>query len=105
MANIDGISQYRISERLIRLCRSLDSNCRSVVRTNLGILEPFTVTTAVKQGCVLSPLLFLPIQIAKVKKTNPQSGNDNNELLFADEPLAGNHQGITAISLGDEPRM
>lgn len=53
------IAQYGVSKHLIGLCKNLYNDCRSVVKTNQGTLEPFTITSGVKQGCVLSQLLFL----------------------------------------------
>lgn len=68
------LTHYGVSEHLIRLYRSLYSYCKSIVRTNLGILEPFTITSGIKQGCTLSPLLFITYIGSISKEVKPKNG-------------------------------
>ena len=65
------------------------------MRTTDGVTEPFTTKTGVRQGCVLSPILFNVYIDRIIKETqneiynetteNEQLNNELNELLFADD--------------------
>ena len=50
---------YRIPERYIQAVRSLYTGSSARVRTKDGLTEPFLFHAGVKQGCVLSPFLFI----------------------------------------------
>ena len=50
---------YRIPERYIQAVRSLYTGSSARVRTKDGLTEPFFFHAGVKQGCVLSPFLFI----------------------------------------------
>lgn len=78
------LAHYGVNNHLIRVCQSLYSNCSSVVRTNKGLSHPLDVTSEVRQGCVLSPLLFITYIDNIAKRAAPQNENINN-LLFADD--------------------
>ena len=63
---------------------TLYQDSQSTVRTTEGMTDWFSITSGVRQGCVLSPLLF----IAYMDKITQESNSDNdeiNELLFADD--------------------
>jgi len=50
---------YRIPERIIKAVQALYIGSSAQVRTQDGLSEPFSFYAGVKQGCVLSPLLFI----------------------------------------------
>ena len=78
------LATYGVNNHLIKICQSLYVNCESVIRTNRGTSKPFKVTSGVRQGCVLSPLLFITYIDSITKKAKLQNEN-TNELLFADD--------------------
>ena len=47
-----------VPEHLITLIRSLHKNQKDVVRTEHGRTERFEIGKGVRQGCILSPMLF-----------------------------------------------
>ena len=51
--------EYGLSGELLRAIQSLYWKSSSCVRINGLKSEPFTVNTGLRQGCVLSPLLFI----------------------------------------------
>uniref|UniRef100_A0A3Q0SHP5 Reverse transcriptase domain-containing protein n=1 Tax=Amphilophus citrinellus TaxID=61819 RepID=A0A3Q0SHP5_AMPCI len=50
---------YGIPDQLVKVFRSLYSNFSCCVQTEQGTTEFFTIETGVRQGCILSPFLFL----------------------------------------------
>ena len=50
--------EYGISEKLVRILNSLYKDTKARVRVNGTLSESLSLKTGVKQGCVLSPLLF-----------------------------------------------
>ena len=95
----ETLESYGINEHLIENIRALYQNCQSTVRTTDGLTDTFETTTGVRQGCVLSPLLFnvyidRVIKEAQQLKDNTteteqdseeQLNNELSELLFADD--------------------
>ena len=53
------LQEYGIDGSLMRAIQSLYTNCSSCVRVNGSKSTPFTVGVGLRQGCVLSPLLFI----------------------------------------------
>ena len=49
---------YGISEKVVNILMSLYDNTTARVRVNGSLSEHLSLKTGVKQGCVLSPLLF-----------------------------------------------
>ena len=80
----ETLKTYGVHQHLINICRSLYTNSRCTVRTAAGYTEDFVISTGVKQGCVLSPLLFITYMDHINKTANP---NETNELLFADDQV------------------
>ena len=80
------LAMYWVNNHLIKVCRSLYVNCESVIQTNKGTSQWFKVTSGVRQGCVLSPLLFITYIDSITKKAKLQNEN-TNELLFADDQV------------------
>ena len=53
------LQEYGIDGPLLGAIQSLYTNCSSCVRVNGSKSTPFTVGVGLRQGCVLSPLLFI----------------------------------------------
>ena len=62
-----------IPEKIINLIKEMYSGSTSVVRFNNHESNPFTSERGVKQGCVLSPTLFLILLDCVMKQANDQS--------------------------------
>lgn len=67
------LASYGIPHKLLNIIKGLykETKCRIIHRGKLG--EWFTVQSGVKQGCVLSPLLFLLVLDWVMRKVNTQS--------------------------------
>ena len=84
------LKEYGISGRLLAAIRSLYNDCKSHVRINGSKSDSFGVRVGLRQGCVLSPLLFI-IFMDRISRrsTTPECvtmGNARVEsLLFADD--------------------
>jgi hypothetical protein len=107
----ETLENYGIKGHLLENIRALYQNCQSAVRTTEGLTDTFETRTGVRQGCVLSPLLFnvyidrviTEAQIVKDHITETEQENEEqlniteeddiedqlnntlNELLFADD--------------------
>ena len=57
-ALITILKQYQVPQQLINIIKELYTGTWCCVRTAEGMSEDFEVKTGVRQGCVLSPLLF-----------------------------------------------
>ena len=70
-------------ELLDGMC-ALYADSKALVRTDSDNSEWFKATSGVRQGCVLSPLLFIVYVDCTTRKAN-DSETELNELLFADD--------------------
>jgi reverse transcriptase-like protein len=52
------MKEYGVSEKIVKILQSLYDNTRAQVRVKGELSEYLSLKTGVKQGCVLSPLLF-----------------------------------------------
>jgi len=52
------LAWYGLPKKLVDVIQSLYTDCCSAIRINGDISGWFQLTTAVRQGCILSPLLF-----------------------------------------------
>lgn len=50
--------RYGVDERAMRLLRALYKDTQGQVRVGTATSAPFTIDTGVRQGCIISPLLF-----------------------------------------------
>ncbi|CAF3333272.1 unnamed protein product [Rotaria sp. Silwood2] len=84
------LKEYGIQDHLLSAIQSLYKNCQSCVRINGSKSDYFQVQVGLRQGCVLSPLLFI-VFMDKISRTstNPtcmEIGNTKvDSLLFADD--------------------
>ena len=76
------LHQYSVKGQLLDNITALCS--MSSVRKPKGLTSWFEVTSGVRQGCVLSPLLFIVYMDIITKEANPDP-DTLNELLFADD--------------------
>jgi hypothetical protein len=84
------LQEYGIDGQLLRAIKSLYSDCKSCVRIAGKLSEQFNVSCGLRQGCVLSPLLFIVYMDRVMRKTNLDGGimlgrERISHLLFADD--------------------
>jgi len=53
------LRHYRIPSKLVNVIKMLYSDFKSQVICNAVLTDAFSMTTGVKQGCILSPFLFI----------------------------------------------
>ena len=83
---------YGVPEKFVNIFKNLYDNSASCVRTSVGDTEFFNVYSGVRQGCVLSPFLFLIIVDYIMKRATegvdfgiPFGEGNLNDLDFADD--------------------
>ena len=75
---------YNIQGQLLDSIRAIYANSMSAVRTSGGLTDRFTITSGMRKGCVLSPLLFIIYMDRITNKANLEP-EALIELLFADD--------------------
>jgi len=78
------MEEYGVKGQLLNSVRALYKDSQCTVRTRSGQTKWFQVTSGVRQGCVLSPLLFL-VYMDRIAKEANKDTQTTNELLFADD--------------------
>ena len=78
------LAERGIFGELLRAIESLYICSQAAVRTREGETEWFKVKCGLRQGCVLSPLLFIIFMDNIMKRAN-QEENSIEELMFADD--------------------
>ena len=84
------LEEYGVQGQLLDNLRAIYKDSRCCVRTRTGLTKWFPVKSGVRQGCVLSPLLFLIYMDRITKEANPDE-QALNELLFADDQCLVHH--------------
>lgn len=69
----DALSSKGIPPKIIHLIRELYTDAKCKVRYRGEESQPFELNTGVKQGCVLSPTLFLLLLDCVLQKTNSET--------------------------------
>ena len=87
------LEQYGVMGQLLNNIQAIYANSRSAVRTASGTSDWFPVTSRVRQGCNLSPLLFVIYMDQITKEANPDP-EALNELMFADDQVMVNNDKI-----------
>ena len=75
---------YGVEPKLARAIKSLYRNCKSAVRTQQGEDNWFSVSTGVRQGGVISPLLFI-LYMDKIMKSLNNDADEIITLAYADD--------------------
>lgn len=76
----------RLGREMLEMVQAMYNNCVSRVLTPVGKTEWFRNKTGLRQGSVLSPLLFIMVMDEIVKKTKEAYGDKEMKiLLFADD--------------------
>ena len=78
------LEEYGVQGQLLGNIMSLYKESQSSVRTTVGMTDWFPITSGVRQGCVLSPLLFITY-MDKITQESTIEKETINELLFADD--------------------
>ena len=78
------LALYNIQGQLLDRSLAIYANSMSAVRTSEGLTDWFDITSGVRQGFVLSPLLFITYMDRITKEANIEQ-EALNELLFADD--------------------
>ena len=78
------LAERGIFGELLRAIQSLYICSQAAVRTREGETDWFEVKCGLRQGCVLSPMLFIIFMDNIMKRAN-QEENNIEELMFADD--------------------
>jgi hypothetical protein len=78
-----AMREYGVSEKIVKILNSLYDNTRAKVRVNGKLSEFLSLKTGVKQGCVLSPLLFNVFLDWVIQKVLRVEGEGGIEIRFS----------------------
>ena len=78
------LAERGIFGELLRAVQSLYKCSQAAVRTREGETDWFEVKCGLRQGCVVSPLLFIIFMDSIMKRAN-QEENSIEELMFSDD--------------------
>lgn len=68
-----ALKRRQIPNKIIRLIRAMYENAKCQVMHNGALTDEFGVNTGVRQGCILSPLLFLTVLDDVLKEALPNT--------------------------------
>src|SRR5579872_7488344 len=77
-----AMKEYGVSEKIVKILNSLYDNTRARVRVKGSLSDFLSLRTGVKQGCVLSPLLFNIFMDWIVRKVMESVGNKGIEIRW-----------------------
>ena len=77
-----AMKEYGVSEKIVRIVQSLYEDTTARVRVKGKLSESLSLKTGVKQGCVLSPLLFNIFLDWVVRKVLAEVGETGIEIRF-----------------------
>ena len=101
------LKEFRIPKKLISLIKACYTNSKCSVKVGLNKTNYFNVESGLRQGCMLSPILF-NLVLEKAIQTNVQSmeganinGNKINTLAYADDVvmMSETGEGLEMLSL------
>ena len=80
------VKEREISGGLIQMIKALYEQCSSCVKTKLGMTEWFSIETGLRQGSVLSPILFIIVMDEIQRRVREKLGSIMMKtMLFADD--------------------
>ena len=68
------LSLYGVPPKVVRMMEALHLDSECSVRTDCGPTDTFRITTGVRQGCVLAPLIFVVVMDYLLRKTIDGTG-------------------------------
>jgi len=69
---------YGITNKIVDIIQNFYNNSRCAVRSNGQLGEWFQVVTGVRQGCILSPLIFLMVMDWVLKRALDDNKGESN---------------------------
>jgi len=78
-------AEYELPAMLRRAIRGMYRQCKCSVRSEIGEGLWFDVMTGVRQGSVLSPLLFILLMDQVLKQYKTMEGDHSGTMVYADD--------------------
>ena len=84
------LSHYELPEKIVNLIMAMYKETECCVRTSTGDARWFKITSGVKQGCVLSPLLFIIVFDFTLQNANSKGVRLSNSKQLSDIEFVDN---------------